>query len=414
MMFNCFRVILVFFLVACLVLSCFALTGSWKNEEYLTGTFLINFHLNRLDLRQIINSSIGGNNKFKREDNFFKFNKREDTVPTGTTTTDSPIPSNAQNWINAATSLINDPNLVSQFDSVTSSLGVSVPTSVPTDNINGYYTTISAAIADLLNNVTPQELGIADVYSTSYWGYCRGFFQNNGTSPTQVFDNSLGRFIDENFDNSNVNYTWCSPPTPGFFFDPFEIIKSELNNTLQGISLDSQSTVINQLSQQYLSEIEILINNLTPEDLNLPGNLQNDLKLLNNITKASFALLLVTICLSFIAIVIQFMGCCCSPNNCCLSVLNFIFQLLIFIIAIISAGLVTGAFIFVRRKVNDEIGDFGIKSFLSINFYAFIWSASMAALLVVIFSLLGHCCGMFGSGRRKYRQVSAYEHKEPM
>ncbi|KAI5952585.1 hypothetical protein KGF54_003452 [Candida jiufengensis] len=404
MMFNCFRVFLIFFSIACIVLSCFALTGSYKNESHLTGTYLISFHLNKLDLRQIISSTIGNELKIKRAD--------EVATTATTTTTNSPIPTNAQQWINAASSLVNDPNVISQVNSVTSSLGISIPSSlpssIPTDQISN---TIQAAIADLLNNVTPQDLGIADVYSTSYWGYCRGFFKSNGTEAQQVFDNSLGRFIDENFDNSNVNWTWCSPPTPGYFFDPVKIMQNELNNTVNDFSIDTQSTIVNNLSQTYKNEIQILINNLSIDKLNLPGDLQNNLTLLNNLTKASFALLIVTICLSFLSIVIQLMACCCSPNNCCLSVLNFIFQLIIFIIALLSAGLATGVFMFVRRKVNDEIGDYGIKSYLSINFYAFIWSAAVATLIVVIFSLLGYCCGCFGSNRRKYRNLSAYEHK---
>ena len=224
--------------------------------------------------------------------------------------------------------------------------------------------------------------------------------------------------MDNNFDNSDVNYTWCSAPKAGFFFDPVEILKEELNRTIDGKSVDSQSDDISQLSQTYKSELKQLIDNLSLLDLNLPGNLQNDLKTLNNLTKAGFALMIITSVLSFISIVVQLMGCCVSPDNCCLSFLNFMLQVLVFLAAIIGAGLVTGCYVFVRKQINNNLSEFGIKSFLSINFYAFAFSAAVAALLVVIFSLLGHCCGICGGGRvgrGRYRAArqdapAAYEH----
>ena len=199
-----------------------------------------------------------------------------------------------------------------------------------------------------------------------------------------------------------------------------KILKEELNRTIDGKSVDSQSDDISQLSQTYKSELKQLIDNLSLLDLNLPGNLQNDLKTLNNLTKAGFALMIITSVLSFISIVVQLMGCCVSPDNCCLSFLNFMLQVLVFLAAIIGAGLVTGCYVFVRKQINNNLSEFGIKSFLSINFYAFAFSAAVAALLVVIFSLLGHCCGICGGrrvgrGRGRYRAArqdapAAYEH----
>ena len=425
MIFACFRVILIFFSVACLILSCFAITGSYKNENYLTSTYLINFHLDGLDLRQIISTSVGsGSNKIKKRAQDTEATATATATPT-TTTGGLQLPSQVNSWIGVATSYINQPGFSSEVAGLATSLGTSIPSSIsipasislpsgislPSDlSIPRDASDLTAAIADVLNNVSPQELGIADVYSTSFWGYCRGEKVGNGSEP---FDNSLGHWIDKNFDNSNVNYTWCSPPKAGFFFDPLEIFKQEMNRTIDDISVDTQSQQINQLSQQYKTELKLLIDNLSALDLNLPGNLQNDLTLLNNLTTASFALMLITAALSFISIVVQLMACCISPDNCCLSFLNFMFQVLIFLASIIAAGLVTGCYVFVRRKVNEDLGEFGIKSFLSINFYAFAFSAAAAALLVVIFSLLGHCCGMFGSGKRRYRtvqQAPAYEH----
>lgn len=404
----CYRFILVFFSIACLILTAFAITGSYENKSYLTPTYLINFHLNKLDLRQIISPSIGDNSsKRKRAD--------DDNDSTPTTTSTGSIPSNAQQWINAASSIAG--NLPSDFSSIASAVGTNLPSSVPSDLASvlpsslptgDVELTISAAIANLLNNVSPEELGIADVYSVSYWGYCRGDLKSNKSS---VFDGDLGRLVDENFDNSNVDYTWCSPPKAGYFFNPATVIREELNRTIEGQQIDSQSLLINELSSQYVDDLKVLVNNIADEYLNLPSDLQNNLGTLNNITKASFAMMIIAAVFSFISIVFQIMAMCLSPDNCCLSFLNFALQLVTFLASILAAGLATGAYVFVRRKVNDETGDYGIKSFLSINFYAFAWSAAVAAFLVVVFSAVGHCCGCFSGERRRYRQVAAYEHK---
>jgi len=364
--------------------------------------------LNKLDLRQIISPSIGDNSsKRKRAD--------DDNDSTPTTTSTGSIPSNAQQWINVASSIAG--NLPSDFSSIASAVGTNLPSSVPSDLASvlpsslptgDVELTISAAIANLLNNVSPEELGIADVYSVSYWGYCRGDLKSNKSS---VFDGDLGRLVDENFDNSNVDYTWCSPPKAGYFFNPATVIREELNRTIEGQQIDSQSLLINELSSQYVDDLKVLVNNIADEYLNLPSDLQNNLGTLNNITKASFAMMIIAAVFSFISIVFQIMAMCLSPDNCCLSFLNFASQLVTFLASILAAGLATGAYVFVRRKVNDETGDYGIKSFLSINFYAFAWSAAVAAFLVVVFSAVGHCCGCFSGERRRYRQVAAYEHK---
>ncbi|KAF6052363.1 SUR7/PalI family protein [Candida parapsilosis] len=404
----CYRFILVFFSIACLILTAFAITGSYENKSYLTPTYLINFHLNKLDLRQIISPSIGDNSSKRKR-------AGDDNDSTPTTTSTGSIPSNAQQWINVASSIAG--NLPSDFSSIASAVGTNLPSSVPSDLASvlpsslptgDVESTISAAIANLLNNVSPEELGIADVYSVSYWGYCRGDLKSNKSS---VFDGDLGRLVDENFDNSNVDYTWCSPPKAGYFFNPATVIREELNRTIEGQQIDSQSSLINELSSQYVDDLKVLVNNIADEYLNLPSDLQNNLGTLNNITKASFAMMIIAAVFSFISIVFQIMAMCLSPDNCCLSFLNFALQLVTFLASILAAGLATGAYVFVRRKVNDETGDYGIKSFLSINFYAFAWSAAVAAFLVVVFSAVGHCCGCFSGERRRYRQVAAYEHK---
>ncbi|KAK6205635.1 actin cortical patch SUR7/pH-response regulator pali [Scheffersomyces amazonensis] len=355
-MFKIFRFVLIIFSLACTVLSIFALTGSYANKSYLTNTYLLNFHLTHANLSAIIDTS-----GISKRDLSYSASDIGNVLQDATVT----------------------PGQIQQ---------------------------IQTTINNIVSTFTYSELGLADVYQIGYWGYCKGYVLKE---ETYSGSGAVGNVL-KSFDNSQVNYTWCSSPTPAFAFDPLEIFKTEIgnkiNNTIQGAN--PFGFVV--LNQEASSSLQVLLDNINWDTLNLPGDLKKDLSLLQNLTKASFGIILAVAVLSFVSVLLQFLGCCFSPDNCCLSFLNFIYEFIIFILAIISAAFATGVYYYVRREVNNNTVQYGIKSFLSINFYAFLWAAVVAALLVVIFNLLGHCCGLFGTGRRRYRAVpppAAYEHE---
>lgn len=265
----------------------------------------------------------------------------------------------------------------------------------------------SSDSSNLISQITQldySDLGLADVYQLSFWGYCKGSI--NGTTKT-LSSNEVGK----QFDNSNVNITWCSKPKVGYKFDPLVVFKQELNSTLQeGVS----STVLSQ-------EISYLLENLTYDNLNLPGDLSSKIKLFGNLQVAAFGLLLAGAVLAVISIIIQLLGCFMSPDSCCLSFLNFLFECLIFIVLLVGSILITFTMSYTKTEINKNTDDYGVKSFLSINFYAFIWSGAVAALLCTFFNLLGHCCGLFSTGRKKFRSIGhddepemVYSHHDAM
>ena len=341
---------LIIFSIAAAILSVFGLIGSYKNESYLTGIYLIDVHLSGLKLSKLFDV-----NNFKR---------------------DLPV-------------LVNEALVLE--DRASSDVSAS---------------DITTIIENIVDNLNYQDLGLADVYSVSFWGYCRGKATNDKVS------NPLKK-VTNDFDNNKINFTYCSKPTPGYKFDPLTVLKHEINDTINN-SVDGNDAVSLAISSTVKLELSQLVDNLSYKNLNLPGNLNKDLTLLNNITRAAFALTLVGVILSFLSVIIQLLGCFMSPDNCCLSFLNFFFEALTFIILLVGAALSTGAYIYVRKEVNNATSDYGVKSFLSIQYYAFAWSGAVAALLVVIFNLLGHCCGMFGTHRHRYRTVAPpVPEKEP-
>lgn len=349
-MFKFFRFLLIIFSFAAAILSVFALIGSYKNESYLTNIYLIDVHLSGLKLSKLFDA-----NNFKRE-----------------------LPP-----------LVNEALLLE--DRATTDVSSS---------------DITAIIDSIVDNLNYQDLGLADVYSISFWGYCRG------TATNDKIANPLKK-VTTDFDNSKINFTYCSKPTPGYKFDPLTVLKHEINDTIND-TVDGSDVVSTAISSTVKLQLNQLVDNLNYDNLNLPGNLNKDLTLLNNVTRAAFALTLIGVVLSFLSVIVQLLGCFMSPDNCCLSFLNFIFEALTFIILLIGAALSTGAYIYVRKEVNNATSDYGVKTFLSIQYYAFAWSGAVAALLVVIFNLLGHCCGLFGTNRNRYRTVAPpVPEKEP-
>lgn len=345
-MFKFFRFLLIIFSLAAALLSTFALIGSYKNELYLTQIYLLDFHLSGLKLSKLIDS-----NKFKRE------------------------------------------------------LPALVMESLDTQerDISG---DITNTINSLVDNLTYDQLGLADVYSISFWGYCRGKATND-----KIANPLKGATAD--FDNNKLNFTYCSPPSPGYKFDPLKVLKHEIKDAVDD-KIDGAPEINNNISDAVKQNLNQLLDNLSWDSLNLPGDLKKKLNMLNSITTASFALILVGVILSFLSVIVQLLGCFMSPDNCCLSFLNFIFESITFILLLIGVALSTGAYLYVRKTVNKDTDDFGVKSYLSIQFYALAWSGVAAALLVVIFNLLGHCCGLFGTNRNRYRTVSPpVPEKEP-
>lgn len=372
-MFKIFRLILVIFSLATLMLSVWSIIGSYKNESYLTQNYLIDFHLTKLDLSKLIDSA--------------DFSKRD--------VVESPV-------IPSTTYKRRDPTINERdyWSSVTSTVASSLQSGTTTSS------DVAAVVSQIVLQLSYSDLGLADVYTVGFWGYCKGESTNEKT-----YDSSLQKYV-KAFDNNKVNVTYCTSPQVGYKFDPLTIIKHEINNTINNV-VDG-GTVSTQISSAVQSELQVLVNNLSYENLHLPGDLNNKLTLVNNLTKAGFALLLVTAVLSFLSILIQFIGCCISPDSCCLSFLNFLFEFVIFILGLVGAAIITGVYMYVRKEINDEAGDYGIKSFLSVQLYAFAWSSVVASLLVVIFNLLGHCCGLFGTGRKRYRTLApapAHDHE---
>lgn len=440
-----FRLSVLFFTVAALVLAVWSLVGSYKNESYLTDNYLFGFQVSNLNLSAIILTANNKRDVIASPVNIEQFlHFKEPVIQVFVTDSDTPTPttnfdkrdilqslasaagvatsdvvgaldgqnSDVASLLNSVTSGINTQSLLQDLASATSAYlsellllasAVSIPEPVVTlaESFDG---DVDELVSELASSVNVTELGIAEYYSVGYWGYCRGYLK---AGKEEWLDN-LGKFGKE-FNNNHINFTYCSPPKVGFKFDPLEILKHELINQIMGTVDGGADSLGGAITQAIEAQLLALVSSVTYEDLGLPGSLKQDLDLLHTLTVASFALILCGACLAFISFVFQSAGLCCSPENFCLSCLSFMLMALVCIVTLIGSGLSTGTYIFVRQQVNNNIEKFGIKGWLSVQYYAFLWSAAAASLCLVVFAFLGYCCGCFHSGKRRYRRAGPRE-----
>lgn len=451
-----FRAVVLFFTVATLILSVWAVIGSYKNESYLTDNYLLSFQLSNLNLSTIFEDALTKRDfaldlqpvqlpfeplplqpvsvqslvvplqtdilqsqitsapatPTEREEQ----EKRDLLSAIGSLTSlvNGAVDNSAVASLLSANSITNIASAVATAD-LSSALaeladiatGVSIPDSIAT-LAAAYAGDIDSLIEEIVDEANVTDLGLADMYSVGFWGYCRGSL--SGLQDEWV--EQLGLF-GKQFSNKNVNWTYCSLPEVGYRFDPLTLMKHEILALLSDKFAALSSTTAG-LSDALSAKLLALVADLTYDDLGLPGDLQNKLTLLQNLTVAAFALILAGAVLAFISLVFQLVGFCCSPDNMCLSCLNFMFMLFTFIVVLVGSALSTGAYIYVRRVVNDEVELYGVRSYLSVQYYAFSWSAVAASLLLVVFAFLGYCCGCFHSGQRRYRPVEPamrYDHK---
>lgn len=351
-MYRFFRFIIVLLALVTSLTSIFAFVGSYKNEKYLTRIYLINFHLTELKLLALLDIS--------------KFSKRE----------------YENDGLQERSEIMGEMEATGTVEAL-EKRAVSSQTAEQ----------IEAAISSLVSTVSYDDLGLSQVYSVSFWGYCRG--KVNGKSESVAA-----------FDNSDVTFTSCTKPKAGFFFDPLTIFKDELKRNIKDSDLDSTLK----------SEMETLADNVSYSNLNLPGNLKTALQLLNNLTKAGFALILLTAIFSTVYAVLEFLGMIFAPDSFCFSCCSHAIQVFIFLFALVGSALVTGAYVYTRKEINNNTDDFGVKSFLSIAFYALSWASVVSSLLIIVVSIFGRCCNSCFGGRR-YKNVNngpqmGYYHQE--
>lgn len=416
------------------MLLAWSLVGSYKNESYLTNNYLISFQLSHLNLSTIFQNTdlLSKGKRGLPETNIqdelekpepTKTLKQRDFDPASLVTGFSAVPTGLLGG--SGNSAIN--SIVSQYGVPTSAIAGALSSadtnsllsearafastaSVP-DSVASLVSEITGDLSSVLDHIIasakPSDLGLSDMYSVGFYGYCKGDLTGGVEDIGDL--GALGK----QFRNNNVNYTYCSPPEFGYKLDPLALIKHEMLEEIQNYGR-GLSNLTGGLTDSFISELLAVTASLTYDNLGLPGNLKQDLGLLHKVTIAGFSLLFGGACLTFVSFVFQLIGIFCLPENSFLSCCNFILMFFVVLVVVIGAALTTGVFLYVRRIVNQNLDSYGVKTFLSIQFYAFAWCAGVAALLFIIMSIVGYCCGCFHPRKRIPLRQSPeirYDHK---
>ncbi|KAK5092450.1 hypothetical protein LTR70_005411 [Exophiala xenobiotica] len=212
----------------------------------------------------------------------------------------------------------------------------------------------------VLINTIAQSLGLHDFYQVGLWNYCAGY---NGEG-----------------------ITYCSPPTARYWFNPVEIIMSEL---------------------------------LFGATISLPTELTDALSLVRTASQWMFACFIVGACLSFLCIFLAPLGFSKKPRWSHKARRIFLRQLpitvltaLALLFTAVGAVVATVMFVIFKNKFS-EAADFNIEATLGTQMLAFEWVA-VGMTLIGFLMQLGTCCGVCcctGKRKAERKRQSAIQEK---
>ncbi|KAF2490700.1 integral membrane protein [Lophium mytilinum] len=187
---------------------------------------------------------------------------------------------------------------------------------------------IPAAVPNsVLINSIARTLGLHDFYSVGLWGYCEGY---NGEGATN-----------------------CSPPKMLYWFNPVEILQSEL---LAGASI------------------------------NLPADLNNILKLIRIVSNVMFGFYLAGACLSTVLIFIVPLSIYSRWASFAIAFFTFLAALFTTVATVIA----TVMFI-IFRNVIKGVAEINLKASIGINMFALMWVAAAFSIFAWLIQT-GLCC----------------------
>ncbi|CUS11597.1 unnamed protein product [Tuber aestivum] len=204
---------------------------------------------------------------------------------------------------------------------------------------------LNSASRDIINS-TASRLGLHDFYKVFVMNYCEG----------------------ERDSNENEKTTNCTKQKGMFTFDPVGVFEEEL---LQGVTL---------------------------QDLGVDTQ---DLDTAVNVLKVAYRTMFVTYCIGIatagVAIILGFLGFYESRLSACA---NWLFAVISFLFLGVASGIGTTVGVKIRDAINREMGEIGVRAYISNRYLGMTWAAVICMLIVTFF-----WCGACFS-RRKYRNHS--------
>ncbi|KAF2441867.1 integral membrane protein [Karstenula rhodostoma CBS 690.94] len=178
-----------------------------------------------------------------------------------------------------------------------------------------------------LINTIAQTLGLHDFYQVGLWGFCEGYV--------------------------NEGVTYCSPPQTLYWFNPVEILGSEL---LAGASI------------------------------NLPSDINNILDLIKIVSQVMFGFFLTSACLSFVLIFLMPISVFSRWWTLPVAILTFINALLC-----TAASVIATVMFIIFRNVISGVSELNISAEVGNYLLGFMWTASAFSIFAWLVQT-GLCC----------------------
>lgn len=203
---------------------------------------------------------------------------------------------------------------------------------------------VSVPNAVLINTVA-QSLGLHDFYSVGLWSYCEGY--------------------------EGVGYTQCSDPRTLYWFNPVEVIESQL---LAGAT--SKTHKVNISKRTHANECTVA----------LPAEVTSILKLIRIVSHLMFGFFLASACINFVLIFLIPVCVYSRWWNLPVTILLFIGALLT------TAGAVIATVLFIIfQKAITSATELNIRANIGVQMFVFMWIAAGAAIVAWLIHM-GMCC----------------------
>lgn len=212
---------------------------------------------------------------------------------------------------------------------------------------------------DLLNEAL-QRLGIRDFYTANLMTYCEGYYEPKAVPNDTV---SLG--------DITRNFTYCSPRSANFQFDPRDALQRDLNSS--GNSW------------------------LNVSDLNWPDEIDRGIDAIHIVQRVAFIIYCVSIGVIGLATLGSIISFAFSGRISACA--NIVLALIAFLVVAVASALATAIAVIGARAVDQYAEQVGVTADPGRRFLGLTWGATAAMLVCVVWWSVDCCIGR--RGRRK-------------
>lgn len=218
--------------------------------------------------------------------------------------------------------------------------------------------------AEALLNALIRRLGIHDFYTANLMSYCEGYYEPGAVPNATLKLGSISR-----------NFTYCSPRSADFQFDPKAALQRDLNAS----------------GNSWLD---------VSADLDWPDEVDQGMKYVHIVQRVAFAVYCAAAGLIALATLASALAILFSEGR--LSACgNALLAALAFLLGLVASALATAVAVLGEKYINQYGEEVGISATAGRKFLGLTWAATAAMLICLVWWSVDCCCGR---GRRSAKK----------